>query len=194
VPPQNVQAGRAPDLDPVVLEVGLEGAVVRHDYDKMSVPFVDGLAEGGEVGPCCGPPAVVGGGQVQQQLVTGPYQSGVVEGELVLLTGREFAEDTTVPVVFVQQYAGHGRPADARDTVQDDGAGVGEHGTSLAHARRSDQYVAKSAELVLGDSAESLFVRVPQLHADVDVAVARYRDARVPDPGVGALDHRSLSS
>ncbi|QCR50063.1 hypothetical protein C1N79_27550 [Streptomyces sp. SGAir0924] len=118
-----------------------------------------GLAQRREVGLGCGPAAVVRGGQVQQQLVTGPDQSGVLERELVLLTGQEFVEDTTVPVVFVQQYPGRSRPATARDTVQDDGAGVGEYGTSLAHTRRSDQYIAQSTALVLGDSAESRSVR-----------------------------------
>jgi hypothetical protein len=138
--------------------------------------------------------AVVRGGQVQQQLITGPDQSGVLEGQLPLLTGQEFVEDTTVPVMFVQQYAGCSRPAAARVTVQDDGAGVGEYGTSLAHTERGDQYVAQSAELVLGDSAEGRLVRVLQLRSDVDVAGARDRDARLPDPGTGVLAHRSLSS
>ncbi|MBP2050234.1 hypothetical protein J2Z21_003170 [Streptomyces griseochromogenes] len=49
--------------------------------------FVYGLAERGEVGSCRGPLAVVGGGQVQQQLVTGSNQRRVVEGKFVLLSG-----------------------------------------------------------------------------------------------------------
>ncbi|MGW3535407.1 hypothetical protein ACWDF1_33050 [Streptomyces coelicoflavus] len=161
----------------------------------MSPLLVHGLAQRREVGLRRGPAAVVRGGQIQQQLITGPDQSGVLEGQLLLiLTGQEFVEDTTVPVMFVQQYAGRSRPADARGTVQDDGAGVGEYGTSLTHARRSDQYVAQSVELVLGDAAERRPLRVLQLRSDVDVAGARDRDARVPDPGTGVLAHRSLSS
>ncbi|MFF6988459.1 hypothetical protein [Streptomyces sp. NPDC010273] len=120
----------------------------------MSMLLVHGLAQRWEVGLGRGPAAVVRGGQVQQQLITGSDQGGILEGQLSLLTGQEFVEDTTVPVVFVQQYTGRSRPADARGTVQDDGAGVGEYGTSLTHTRWSDQYVAQSAELVLGDAAE----------------------------------------
>lgn len=194
MPPENADFGWPFEHHTAVLQVRVENAAGRHDHDQVSPPLVHGLAQRREVGLGRGPAAVVRRGQIQQQLITGPDQSGVLEGQLPLLTGQEFVEDTTVPVMFVQQYAGRSRPADARGTVQDDGPGVGEYGTSLTHTRRSDQYVAQSAELVLGDAAERRLVRVLQLRSDVDVAGARDRDARVPDPGTGVLAHRSLSS
>ncbi|MFL5995695.1 MAG: hypothetical protein ACJ736_15540 [Streptomyces sp.] len=171
MPPENVQAGRAPDLDPVVLEVGLEGAVVRHDYDKMRVPFVDGLAEGGEVGPCRGPPAVVGGGQVQQQLVTAFDQSRVVEGQFAFLAGQKLVKDAAVVSVFTQEYPGGGRTAAARRAVQNDAAGGSEQGAGLAHAGRGDQHTSQPNELIFSDAPKGRLVRVLQMSTDVDVDV-----------------------
>ncbi|ANJ09932.1 hypothetical protein Spa2297_24935 [Streptomyces parvulus] len=192
--PKNTESGGPLEHHAAVLQVRVENTEMRHDHDQVGTLLVHGFAQRREDGLGRGPAAVVRGGQVQQQLVTGPYESRVLQGELALLAGHKLVEDTTVPVVFVQQHAGRSRPAAAGDTVQDDGAGVGEYGTSLAHTRRSDQYVAQSTELILGDPAESRLVGVLELRADVDVARARDGDARAADPRAGVLVHRSLSS
>jgi hypothetical protein len=160
VPPENVQARRWIDFDPVALEVGIHAAAVRHDYHEMCVPVVDGLTEGREVGSCRGPLVAVCGGQIQQQSVTGLDQSRVMEGQFVFLVGKKFVEDAAVPVVLAQEYAGRGGAAAAWGAVQDDGAGVRECGAGLAHVDGGDQHASQPTKLVFSDVPESWPVRV----------------------------------
>ncbi|UUU25859.1 hypothetical protein [Streptomyces sp. DSM 40750] len=160
VPPENVQARRGLDFDPVVLEVGIDGAAARHDDHQMCVPFVDGITEDREVGPCRGPLAVVRGRQVQQQAVTGFDQSRVVEGQLAFLAGKKLVEDAAAPVVLAQEYPGRRGAAAAWGTVQDDGASVGERGAGLAHVDGVDQHTSQPTKLVFSDAPEGRLVRV----------------------------------
>lgn len=197
VSPEHLSAGWPLDGDPVVLEIGVEGAAVWHDDDKMCLVFVYGLAERGEAGPCRGPLAVVGGGQIQQQLVTASDQRRLVEGQFLLLSREKFMEDAAVPVAFAKKYAGRGGTAAARSTVQDDGAGVGEQGAGLAHADRLDQHAPQPLQLVLGDTSEGWLVRVLRVGTAVDVDVAGtcvYEALRVLDSCTALLVHRLSSS
>lgn len=65
--------GRRRDLDPVVLEVGFEDAVVRHDDDEVGPPLVHRPAQGGQVALCREPRTGLRAGQVEQQPVAGVH-------------------------------------------------------------------------------------------------------------------------
>ena len=83
MPPESTPSRMAVDLNPVVLQIRVEyGAQVGHDHDKVSPPLVHDLAQRRESRPGPRTTAVVRGGQIQQQLVTGSDQRGVLEGQL----------------------------------------------------------------------------------------------------------------
>lgn len=75
---EDLQGGdRRSDLDTVVLEVGIEGAVVRHDDDEMGPSLVHRPAQGGQAAQRVMPRTSLRGGQVEQQPVARVDESRV---------------------------------------------------------------------------------------------------------------------
>lgn len=160
----------------------------------MCLLFVYGLAECGEAGPCRGPSAAY---RFSSSWSPVPTSAGSWRASSSCSPGRSSWEDAAVPTAFGKEYAGRGGTAAARRTVQDDGAGVGEHGAGLAHAGRVDQHAPQPTRLLLGDTSEGRLVRVLRVGAAVDVDVAGtrvYEALRALDSCTALLVHRLSSS
>ncbi|WP_247222972.1 hypothetical protein [Streptomyces scabiei] len=199
MPTEDLHGRRARYIGSVGLEVGLQGAVMRHDDHQMRLLFLHGLAQSRQVPARLSPLGDVRLGKVQQQPVTDADQTGIGEGPL-FLPGQKLAEDTGALVNLVQQDAGCRGSAAARSAVQDHGPAAVEHPACHAHSGGVDELLPKKAELVICDAARTSAGRLQATKAHIDGVAVEVTRASVHRPA-GLLDargeriaHRSSSS